>query len=202
MSRFITPYVIETDDKGKEKEYHIGARLLKERIVMVSGTVDEDMAYIVVSQLLHLASLSDDPIMMYINSPGGSVMDGLPIIDTMKAIKPKVGTLVTGLAASMGAALLSSGEPGMRYALPNSQIMVHQVSSGTRGHVEDMRISYEHAMFLNTLLMQMIASNCGMTHKQLLEVADRDKWITSKEGLEFGKKGIIDKIVTKFEEVK
>lgn len=201
MSRFVTPYVIEIDEKGREKEYHIGARLLKERIIMVSGVVDEDMSYIVISQLLHLASISDDPIMMYINSPGGSVMDGLPIIDTMKAIKPKVGTLVTGWAASMGAALLSSGEPGMRYALLNSQIMVHQVSSGTRGHVEDMRISYEHAAFLNVLLMQMLANNCGMTHKQLLEAADRDRWLTSKEGLTFGKKGIIDKIITTFGEV-
>lgn len=197
MSRLIAPYVIETDEKGKEKEYHLSSRLLKDRIIMISGEVNEDMAYIVQGQLLHLASISDEIITMHINSPGGSCIDGLSIIDTMNYIKPKVATLVTGMAASMGAAILSSGEPGMRYALPNAQIMVHQVSSGARGHVEDMRLSYEHSAYINTLLMGMIAENCGMSHKKILELADRDKWLTAKDGLTFGKKGIIDKIVTK-----
>lgn len=201
MSRFYTPYVIDTNAKGKEQEYHLGSRLLKDRIVIVSGEVNEDMAYIITGQLMHLDSLNSNPITMWINSPGGSVIDGLAIIDTMNFVKSKVSTVVTGMAASMGAAILSSGEKGMRYALPNAQIMVHQVSSGTRGHVEDMKISYKHSEYLNQLLMGMIAENTGMSLKRILVEADRDKWLTSREGLMFGRKGIIDKIITKAEDI-
>lgn len=196
MSRYISPYVIE-DNNGKEKEYHITSRLLKDRIIMVSGVVDEDMAYIVTSQLLHLASQSDDDITMYINSPGGSVIDGLAIIDTMNLIKPDVATIVTGMAASMGFAILSSGAKEKRFALPNSQIMCHQVSSGIRGHVEDMRISYEHSAYLNELLGKMIAKNIGMKYDVYMNKVSRDVWLSSEQAIEFGSKGVIDKILTK-----
>jgi len=196
MSRFVTPYIIE-ESNGREKEYHIGARLLKDRIIMVSGVVDEDMSFVVTSQLLHLASQSDDDITMYINSPGGSVIDGLSIIDTMNLIKPDVRTVVTGMAASMGFAILSSGAPGKRAALPNAQLMAHQVSSGARGHVEDMRVSYEHSQYLNQLLGKMIADNIGMDFKKYMKAVNRDVWLTSESGLKFGSKGVIDKILTK-----
>ena len=172
--------------------------LLKERIIFVHGTVEEHMATSIVAQLLFLESENPDAdIQMYIHSPGGCVHSGLQIIDTMEYIKPKVSTIVTGLAASMGAAILSAGEPGKRFALKNAQIMVHQVSSGTRGHVEDQLKSLEHTQRLNDLLMEMIANNIGMTSKKLLEEANRDKWLNAEEALKFGRKGLIDSIIEK-----
>jgi ATP-dependent Clp protease protease subunit len=198
MSHYQSPYVIE-EVNGKEREYHITSRLLKDRIIMVSGVVDEDMAYILTAQLLHLAAQSDDDITMYINSPGGSVIDGLAIIDTMNLIKPDVSTVVTGMAASMGFAILSSGAKGKRFALQNSQIMCHQVSSGTRGHVEDMKISYEHSAYLNELLGKMIAKNIGMKYDTYMQKVHRDVWLTSEQAMSFGTKGVIDNILTKGE---
>lgn len=176
----------------------IFSKLLEKRIIMVTGVVDEQMATLVTSQLLYLESVdAEKDIWMYINSPGGSCIDGLQIIDTMNFIKPKVGTLVTGLAASMGFALLSSGEKGMRYALPNAQIMAHRVSSGTRGHIEDMRISFQHSEHVDKVLTRIITKNIGMSEKKYLDHVLRDKWFTSEEALQFGTHGIIDKIVDK-----
>jgi ATP-dependent Clp protease protease subunit len=114
----------------------------------------------------------------------------------MRFIKPKVGTIVTGMAASMGFAILTAGEKGMRFALPNAQIMAHRVSSGAGGHVEDMRISFEHSMHIDTILAQLIADNIGMKKETYLNHVIRDKWLTANESLTFGKKGVIDRIIT------
>ena len=169
----------------------MGTILLENRIINLVGEVDERMAYQVTSALLILAEESDKPIQMFINSPGGSVMDGLAIIDTMNQIKAPVYTIVTGLAASMGAAILSAGEKGHRMGLPNTTIMLHQVSAGERGNIQDMRVGLEFTEKLNKRLMKMIAENCGKTLEELENDTIRDKWFFAEEALEYG---IIDLI--------
>jgi len=190
----LIPTVIEKE-AGRERAYDIYSRLLKDRIIFVNGEVRENMATNIVAQLLFLASEnSTKDIQMYIHSPGGCVISGLQIIDTMNLIKPDVSTIVTGMAASMGAAILSSGTKGKRLSLPHAQIMCHKVSAGNRGHIEDMRKAFEHTDKLNTLLGKMIASNCGMDYDKYMKEVDRDLWIDSEEALEFG---IIDGILKK-----
>ena len=193
----LIPTVIDKDN-GRERAFDIYSRMLKDRIIFMTGQVEEDMATSIVAQLLLLeAEDQDRDIILYIHSPGGCVHSGLQIIDTMNYIKPDVVTVVTGMAASMGAAVLSCGTPGKRFALPHAQIMVHQVSSGTQGHVEDQRIRLEHSLKLNDLLGNMIAKNVGLTTKQYMEHVSRDKWLGAQEALKFGKKGIIDDIQEK-----
>lgn len=170
----------------------ISTILLENRIINLVGEVNDALAYHVTSALMVMAEESDKPIQMFINSPGGSVMAGLAIIDVMNHIKAPVYTIVTGLAASMGAAILSAGEKGNRMALPNATIMLHQVSAGEQGNIQDMRVGLEFTEKLNNRLMTMIAKNCGKTLKQLEKDTLRDKWLFADEALAYG---IVDQVV-------
>lgn len=191
----VIPSVYEYTENGV-RSYDIYSRLLKERIIFVNGEIESGMAEDIVAQLLFLeAEDSEEPLFLQIDSPGGCVISGLKIIDTMNFINNKVATIATGMAASMGFALLTSGEPGMRYALPNAQIMAHRVSSGAQGVIQDMEISFAHSKYLDNLLAEMIADNVGLTKEKYLGLVDRDKWLTSKDAIKFGKKGAIDKII-------
>ncbi len=193
----LIPTIIDKEN-GRERAYDIYSRMLKDRIIFLTGEVEENMATSVVAQLLLLeAQDPDKDIIMYIHSPGGCVHSGLQIIDTMNYIKSDVVTIVTGMAASMGAAILSSGTQGKRFALPHAQIMVHQVSSGTRGHIEDQRIRLEHSIKLNEILGNMIADNVGLSYEDYMTSVNRDKWLGAEEALKYGAKGIIDGIQSK-----
>ena len=170
--------------------------------MFLNGEVNEDSSNLLIAELLYLESEDQKaPIWIYINSPGGSVMDGLQIIDTMKLIKAPVCTLVTGLAASMGCMIAAAGYPGRRYALEHAQIMAHQVSSGTSGHVADQRASLDHAERLNDLLMNMLSQYVGMDRKKLMPKVNRDCWLSAEEAKNFGTKGIVDKVVKTREDI-
>lgn len=191
IKNMIIPTVYETTERGTRAS-DIYSKLLDDRIIMLNEDINEYSTNLVMSQMLYLASVSDEDITLYVNSPGGSVHDGLQIIDTIRTIKPEVATIVTGLAASMGFAIASSGAKGKRYALPNAQFMAHQVSAGTYGNVQDMTASFEHTKKLNTLLMDIIGENCGITGKKLKKLTERDLWLDATEAIKFG---VIDKIV-------
>lgn len=182
---------------AQEQYRDISSVLLDSRIINLVGEVDEAMAHRVTSALLVLDSLDKKkPIHLYINSPGGSIHDGLAIIDTMNLVGAPVYTYVLGYAASMGAAILSAGAKGHRYATPNSYVMIHQASSGARGHVEDMKVSMKHTENLNDLMADLIGRNCGKDAKWYKKATNRDKWLTSKDSLEVG---IVDKVLGKEE---
>ena len=192
-SSYLVPTVVEKSYDG-ERAFDIYSRLLKERIIFLGEEVNEHTANIVVAQLLHLAY--EDPnkdISLYINSPGGSVSDGLAIYDTMQFIKPDVATYGMGLQASMGAFLLSSGEKGKRYMLPNARVMIHQPSAGTQGMVSDMEISLRESIRIKKLLNDILAKNTGQKVSKIEKDVDRDFWMDAKEAVEYG---IADKIVT------
>ena len=188
---YIEPSVIEKTPYG-ERSYDVYSRLLKDRVVFLRGEVNEQMANSIVAQLLFLEMEDPDAeISMYINSPGGSVTDGMAIYDTMRYIKPKVRTVCLGMAASMGAFLLMAGEPGMRMALPNSEIMIHQPSGGAHGQATDVQL---HAQWLlrtknkmNTLMSEM----AGQPLEKIQQDVERDYFMTAKEALEYG---IVDQI--------
>lgn len=169
----------------------MGTILLENRIINLVGPINDTIAYQVTSALLILGEESDKPIQMFINSPGGSVMAGFAIIDTMNQINAPVYTIVTGLAASMAATILSSGEKGHRMALPNSVIMMHQTSSGTEGNIQDMRISLKFTEDLNRKALELEAKNLNKSVEQLEKDLDRDKWFFAEEALAYG---IIDEI--------
>lgn len=191
---YLVPTVIEKSHDG-ERAFDIYSRLLKERIIFLGEEVNEHTANIVVAQLLHLAY--DDPkkdISLYINSPGGSVSDGLAIYDTMNFIKPDVATYGIGLQASMGAFLLSSGAKGKRYLLPNSRVMIHQPSSGTQGKVTDQEISLRESIRLKELLTEITAKNTGQKLAKVKADMERDFWMNAKEAVAYG---VADKIVSK-----
>ena len=191
MSSYI-PYVIERTGRG-ERSYDIYSRLLNDRIVFLGEQVDSHTANLVVAQLLYLAN--EDPkrdIKLYINSPGGSVYDGLAIIDTMDYIKPDVQTIGIGLQASMGAMLLSCGAKGKRFVLPNSRIMIHQPSSGTEGKVTDQEITLRESIFVKKRLAEIFAERTGKTLKQVEKDMDRDNWMSAEEALTYG---IVDEII-------
>jgi len=192
-SNYLVPTVIEKTHDG-ERAYDIYSRLLKERIIFLGEEVNEHTANIIVAQLLHLAY--DDPdkdISLYINSPGGSVYDGLAVYDTMNFIKPNVATYGIGLQASMGAFLLSSGTKGKRYLLPNSRVMIHQPSSGTQGKVTDQEISLRESIRIKKLLNQIMAKNTGQKLTKIEKDADRDYWMEAKEAVNYG---LADKVLT------
>ena len=192
MKNYLVPTVVEKSYDG-ERAYDIYSRLLKERIIFLGETVNEHTANIVVAQLLHLAY--EDPkkdISLYINSPGGGVYDGLAIYDTMQFIKPDVATYGIGLQASMGAFLLSSGAKGKRYLLPNSRVMIHQPSSGTRGMVTDQEISLREAVRLKELLVEITANNTGQKLTKVRTDMERDFWMSADEAVKYG---IADKVV-------
>lgn len=192
-SSYLVPTVIESSAQG-ERAFDIYSRLLKERIIFLGEEVNEHTANLVVAQLLHLAY--EDPkkdIALYINSPGGSVYDGLAIYDTMQFIKPDVATYGIGLQASMGAFLLSSGTKGKRFALPNSRIMIHQPSSGTQGKISDQEITLREGIYLKKRLNEILAKNTGQKLAKIEKDVDRDFWMSAKESVEYG---IVDKVVT------
>ncbi len=188
------PYVVEQTGRG-ERSYDIYSRLLKDRIIMLSGEVNDQVASTIVAQLLFLeAQDPDKDIYFYINSPGGVITSGLSMYDTMNYIKPDIVTICMGQAASMGAFLLSSGTPGKRYALPNARIMIHQPSGGAQGQSTDIQIQAEEIQRLKDSLNEIMAKNCGKKAKQLEKDTERDNFMSSKEAVEYG---LIDKVLTK-----
>ena len=193
-SNYLVPTVIEKTHEG-ERAFDIYSRLLNERIIFLGEEVNEHTANIVVAQLLHLAY--DDPkkdIKLYINSPGGSVYDGLAIYDTIQFISPDVQTIGIGLQASMGAFLLSSGTKGKRVALPNSRIMIHQPSSGTQGKVTDQEITLRESVYLKHRLNEILAKNTGQKLAKIEKDVDRDFWMSAEEAVKYG---IVDEVITK-----
>ncbi len=188
----LVPMVVEQTSRG-ERAYDIFSRLLKERIVFVNGPVHDGMSQLVVAQLLHLeAENPSKEISMYINSPGGVVTAGLSIYDTMQYIRPKISTLVVGQAASMGSLLLTAGEEGMRYSLPNSNIMVHQPSGGYQGQATDIMIHAKHTERLKRRLNEIYVKHTGQTLKKVEDALERDNFMTPDEAKDWG---LIDEIV-------
>lgn len=191
-SNYLVPNVIVKTRDG-ERGYDIYSRLLEDRIIFLGEDVNEHTANVVVAQLLHLANEDPDKdIQLYINSPGGSVYDGLAIYDTIQYIKPDVSTVGIGLQASMGAFLLSSGTKGKRFMLPNSRVMIHQPSSGTQGKVSDQEISLRESIRIKKLLNEIMAKNTGQKLSKIESDADRDYWMDAKEAVEYG---LADKIL-------
>jgi ATP-dependent Clp protease protease subunit len=188
----LVPMVVEQTSRG-ERAYDIFSRLLKERIIFVSGPVHDGMSSLVVAQLLHLeAENPSKEISMYINSPGGVVTSGLSIYDTMQYIKPKVSTLVIGQAASMGSLLLAAGAPGMRFSLPNSRIMVHQPSGGYQGQATDIMIHAEETLKLKRRLNDIYVRHTGQTLKKVETALERDYFMSPEDAKEWG---LVDEIV-------
>ncbi len=188
----LVPMVIEKTSMG-ERAYDIYSRLLKERIVFLGGGIDDDVANLVVAQLLFLAS--EDPkkdISFYINSPGGHVSAGLAIIDTMNHIQPDVSTVCVGMAASMGAVLLSAGKKGKRFALPNAEVMIHQPSGGAQGQASDIEITAKHILATRDRLNKMLAKNTGQPLKKIEEDVDRDFFMSAEVAKTYG---VVDKVL-------
>lgn len=191
----LVPMVVEQTSRG-ERSYDIFSRLLKERIIFVSGPVHDGMATLIVAQLLFLeAENPSKEIAMYINSPGGVVTSGLSIYDTMQYIRPKVSTLCIGQAASMGSLLLAAGETGMRYSLPNSRVMVHQPSGGFQGQASDIALQAKEILELKERLNKIYVKHCGQSLKKVEAALDRDNFMTAEAAKEWG---IIDQIVDKW----
>ena len=188
----LVPYVVEQTSRG-ERSYDIFSRLLNDRIIMLSEEVNDTTASLIVAQLLYLeAQDPDKDIQFYINSPGGSVTSGLAIYDTMQYIKPDVSTICVGLAASMGAFLLSSGAKGKRIALPNSEIMIHQPSGGSQGQCTDIQIQAEQIQKIKKQLNTILASNTGKSIEQIEQDCERDHFMTAQEAQAYG---LIDKVI-------
>lgn len=183
---YLVPTVIEKSYDG-ERAFDIYSRLLKERIVFLGEVVNETTANLVVAQMLHLAYEDPDKdIMFYINSPGGSVYDGMAIYDTMQFIKPDVQTVGIGLQASMGAFLLSSGAKGKRYVLPHSKVMIHQPSSGTQGKVTDMEIDLQEGLRVKEMIAEILAKNTGQKLAKVKADMERDYWMAPDEAVKYG----------------
>ena len=190
----LIPYIVEQTSRG-ERSYDIYSRLLEDRIIFLSGEIDDAVANTVVAQLIYLEA--KDPskdISLYINSPGGSVSAGLAIYDTMNYIKCDVSTICIGMAASMGAFLLSSGAKGKRYALPNSEIMIHQPLGGAQGQASDIKIAAEHILRTREKLNQILAQNSGKSISQIETDTDRDNFLSAQKAIEYG---LIDKVFIK-----
>ena len=191
---YLVPTVVEDTNRG-ERSYDIYSRLLNDRIVFLGEDVNPHTANLVVAQLLYLAN--EDPkrdIKLYINSPGGSVYDGLAIIDTMDYIEPDVQTIGIGLQASMGAMLLACGAKGKRFVLPNARVMIHQPSSGTEGKITDQEIALKEGILLKKKLAEIFAERTGKSLKQVERDMDRDNWMSAQEALDYG---IIDGVIEK-----
>ncbi|RRS32281.1 MAG: Clp protease [Epsilonproteobacteria bacterium (ex Lamellibrachia satsuma)] len=188
------PYVVEQTGRG-ERSYDIYSRLLKDRIIMLSGEVNDQVASSIVAQLLFLeAQDPDKDIYFYINSPGGVITSGLSMFDTMNYIKPDIVTICIGQAASMGAFLLASGTKGKRYALPHARIMIHQPSGGAQGQSTDIQIQAQEIQRLKDTLNEILAEKTGKTAKRIEKDTERDNFMSSKEAVEYG---LIDKVLTK-----
>lgn len=192
MKDYLVPTVVEETTKG-ERAYDIYSRLLNDRIVFLGDEVNSATANVVVAQLLFLAN--EDPkkdIKLYINSPGGSVYDGLAIIDTMNYVKPDVQTIGIGLQASMGSMLLACGVKGKRFMLPNARVMIHQPSSGTQGKVTDQEITLRESVYIKKRLIEIFAERTGKTPAQVEKDMDRDNWMSATEAKEYG---IVDEVI-------
>jgi len=187
----LIPMVVEQTARG-ERSYDIYSRLLKERIIFVVGPIDDNVANLVVAQMLFLESENaDKDVQLYINSPGGSVTSGLAIYDTMQFINSEVSTMCIGQAASMGAFLLAGGAKGKRYCLPNSRVMIHQPSGGSQGQASDIEIQAKEILFLRERMNSIMAEHTGKTAGQLAKDTERDNFMTAKDALDYG---LIDKI--------
>jgi len=190
----LVPMVVEQTSRG-ERSYDIFSRLLKERIIFLDGEVNDVSAGLVVAQLLFLeAEDPDKDIQLYINSPGGSVTAGMAIYDTMNFVKCDVSTICIGMAASMGAFLLSGGTKGKRYALPNAEIMIHQPLGGAQGQATEIEIAAKHILKTKEKLNKILADNCGKTYDELVADTDRDNWKTADEAKAYG---LIDDVIIK-----
>jgi ATP-dependent Clp protease protease subunit len=195
----LIPIVVEQTNRG-ERSYDIYSRLLKERIIFLGTPIDDNIASLVIAQLLFLQS--EDPkkdISLYINSPGGSISAGLAIYDTMQFIQPDIVTIAMGMAASMAQVLLSAGTKGKRYALPNAKILMHQPMGGTQGQATDIEIYTKEMLRIRSSLFDIIAKHTGKDAKQIRKDADRDFYMSAQEALDYG---IIDKILTAKDEIK
>ena len=189
----LVPMVVEQDGRG-ERSFDIYSRLLRERVIFLGQEVDDQIANLVVAQLLHLES--DDPekdVQLYINSPGGSVYAGLAIYDTMQFIKPDVATTCVGIAMSMGSLLLTGGTPGKRFALPNSRILIHQPSGGFQGQSSDIEIHARETLAVRKRLDEIYARHTGQPEEQVHDDMERDRFFKSEEALEYG---LIDRVLT------
>ncbi len=190
----LIPTVLEKTPQG-ERAYDIYSRLLKDRVVFIGGPIDEHMSNLVIAQLLFLAN--EDPkkdIQLYVNSPGGHIKDGLAIIDTMNFIKPDVSTICVGMAASMGAMILSSGAKGKRYSLTNSEIMIHQPIGGVEGQASDIEITAKNIVRSREVLNKMLAKNTGQPLSKIEKDVDRNYWLNADEAKKYG---IVDAVITK-----
>ena len=188
----LIPTVIEKSNYG-ERAYDIYSRLLKDRIIILSGEIDDNLANSVIAQLIYLDGINHDSISLYINSPGGSITSGMAIYDTMNYISSKVSTICIGIAASMAAFLLSSGEKGMRYCLENSEVMIHQPLGGAQGQATEIKIAAERIIKLKKHLNKILSLNTGKSISKINKDTERDCFMDSKEALRYG---LIDKILT------
>lgn len=187
----IIPSIIEKTKNG-ERAYDIYSRLLKDRIIFISGEIDDDTANSVIGQLLFLDSKSHDDISLYINSPGGSITAGMAIYDTMNFIKSDVSTMCIGMAASMASILLASGKKGKRYILPNSEVMIHQPLGGVSGQASEIKIVADRILYLRDKLNKLLAEKTGKELKEIEKDTERDHYLSSKDALEYG---LVDKIL-------
>ena len=187
----LTPYIIE-EREMRATQIDVFSRLMRDRIIWVAGVVNDQMSTVVQAQLMYLDSVEKRDITMHIDSPGGSVKSGLSMIDVMNYINSDIQTINTGMAASMGSVLLSSGTKGKRSSLLNSRVMTHQVSHGMQGNIQDTTISHIEGHKYNYILFSILAQNCGKTFEEMIESSRRDKWFNSHEALQFG---LIDEVI-------
>jgi ATP-dependent Clp protease protease subunit len=194
----LTPYILE-ERELRVTQMDIFSRLMMDRILWVAGPVNDAMSTVVQAQLMFLDNFENKIITMHVDSPGGSVKSGLSMVDVMNYVTSPISTINTGMAASMGSILLGAGTKGMRYSLPNSKVMLHQVSSGASGHIEDIKISLDEAVKYNDKLFTMLGDYCGKTKEQVLADCNRDNWLTAEEAVAYG---IIDGVVENKPKVK
>ena len=187
----LVPVVVEKDFNG-ERSYDIFSRLLKERIVFITGEIDDNLANSVIAELLYLDSINHDDISVYINSPGGSVSSGMAIYDTMNFLNSDVSTICLGIAASMGAFLLSAGKKGKRFILPNADVMIHQPLGGAQGQATDIKIASDRIVDLRKRLNRILSRNTGQTLKKIEKDTERDNYLDAKEAVMYGS---VDKII-------
>lgn len=189
----LVPVVIDKDFQG-ERSYDIFSRLLKDRIIFISGEINDTLANSVIAELLYLDSLNHEDISLYINSPGGVITAGMAIYDTMNFVKSDVSTICMGMAASMAAFLLSSGTKGKRYILPNADVMIHQPLGGAEGQATDIKIASDRILRLRSKLNNILAKNTGKSLKKIEKDTERDNYLSADDALEYG---IVDKIIKK-----
>ena len=192
----LIPMIVDKETNG-ERSYDIFSRLLKDRIILLSGEIDDECANSVIEQLLYIDTLNNEEISLYINSPGGSVTSGMAIYDTMNFVKSDVSTICLGMAASMGAFLLSSGTKGKRFALPNSEIMIHQPLGGAKGQATEIKIAAEQILKTKEKLNKILSENTGQDLKKVEQDTERDHFLDANEALDYG---LIDKIITQKKE--